>query len=631
MKINNKIIRLKRFSKPICHCERSVAILVGLALVLSLGIVALPIVGTVEAWCEPNPTFITKANTGDPATNISIEWSTTQAYFGSSHSVHVFTTAVTTDYAMVGVVTDFVLTASTSISYLGYTVAGSGVKAPDEIWLEFSNGDVICNTGPQGTEGQWDEWTLSGSSSWYNPQTLSAVEITTFYSQTVVKVFLGAGSPTSAGVTVDVYLDNLKVNGETLLDDDTGEIDVLCGTFCGYTGDTGIQTAINAALPGDTINVAAGTYNERVVINKPLTLQGEDRDTTIIDGTGMTEVGIPAYGNNGILIFPGASYHTQAVDITISGFTVQNFAVIGAGGGAGIATDGTYQYKNITISDVIAKDNGMAGLEVSRALDSHFSDIVVDNNDQIGNGQGYGIWMMYDSSNDNFTNIVATNQIMGIYVLQANDNTFNNVNCTENEAGVYFNISNGNTVENSSMNNNDYGGVYFSDSNNNTVQNSILSGNGVRGAKCSSGTGNQIHHSNIENNVEFGVEAVVAIDATNNWWGDASGPTHTSNPGGTGDAVSDNVNFDPFLFPNVTITKTGPTTANQGNNITYTITYKNVGTFNATNVIVTETYPSEVEYVSATPEPDSGFNNQWTIGTLAPDAEGTITVTVHIK
>ena len=49
MKINNKIIRLKRFSKSIFHCERSAAILFALALVLSLGIMAVPMAGTVEA------------------------------------------------------------------------------------------------------------------------------------------------------------------------------------------------------------------------------------------------------------------------------------------------------------------------------------------------------------------------------------------------------------------------------------------------------------------------------------------------------------------------------------------------------------------------------------------------------
>lgn len=37
------------------------------------------------------------------------------------------------------------------------------------------------------------------------------------------------------------------------------------------------------------------------------------------------------------------------------------------------------------------------------------------------------------------------------------------------------------------------------------------------------------------------------VQAENNWWGDASGPTHTSNPNGTGAQVSDNVDFDPWV------------------------------------------------------------------------------------
>jgi len=51
-------------------------------------------------------------------------------------------------------------------------------------------------------------------------------------------------------------------------------------------------------------------------------------------------------------------------------------------------------------------------------------------------------------------------------------------------------------------------------------------------------------------NTTYGVQntgTTAIIDATYNWWGDASGPTHASNPGGTGDAVSDNVDFANFL------------------------------------------------------------------------------------
>jgi hypothetical protein len=37
------------------------------------------------------------------------------------------------------------------------------------------------------------------------------------------------------------------------------------------------------------------------------------------------------------------------------------------------------------------------------------------------------------------------------------------------------------------------------------------------------------------------------FDATNNWWGDASGPVHASNTAGSGDSVSDTVDFSPWL------------------------------------------------------------------------------------
>jgi len=45
----------------------------------------------------------------------------------------------------------------------------------------------------------------------------------------------------------------------------------------------------------------------------------------------------------------------------------------------------------------------------------------------------------------------------------------------------------------------------------------------------------------------FATMATVLIDAQENWWGDASGPTHDDNPGGIGDTVSDSVDYDPWL------------------------------------------------------------------------------------
>jgi hypothetical protein len=49
-----------------------------------------------------------------------------------------------------------------------------------------------------------------------------------------------------------------------------------------------IQAAITAAAAGNVIEVAAGTYNEQVIIDKPISLIGANNQTTIIDGTGLT-------------------------------------------------------------------------------------------------------------------------------------------------------------------------------------------------------------------------------------------------------------------------------------------------------------------------------------------------------
>jgi len=55
-----------------------------------------------------------------------------------------------------------------------------------------------------------------------------------------------------------------------------------------------IQAAIIAASTGDTVNVAAGTYDEQVVIDKALTLQGVG-DTTIIQPTQATVNGFQLF------------------------------------------------------------------------------------------------------------------------------------------------------------------------------------------------------------------------------------------------------------------------------------------------------------------------------------------------
>ena len=146
-----------------------------------------------------------------------------------------------------------------------------------------------------------------------------------------------------------------------------------------------IQAAIDAAKPGDIIQVASGTYNERVIVDKPLTLVGEDGSTTIIDGNGI-----------GIVV------HSNASDVEIRGFTVQN------GGdfpNSGILIGNCVRN---TIRDCIVRNNAF-GVELHESNDS----IIVGNT--IMNNSDTAI-LIRDSSNSEVHNNIIANNSMGVWI-----------------------------------------------------------------------------------------------------------------------------------------------------------------------------------------------------------------------
>lgn len=62
-------------------------------------------------------------------------------------------------------------------------------------------------------------------------------------------------------------------------------------------------------------------------------------------------------------------------------------------------------------------------------------------------------------------------------------------------------------------------------------------------------TSTSINYNNFEDNGQGLVwEGPELLNAKNNWWGDASGPQHSGNPGGLGDPISGNVDYSPWLL-----------------------------------------------------------------------------------
>ena len=60
-------------------------------------------------------------------------------------------------------------------------------------------------------------------------------------------------------------------------------VEVAPGRFFGFNAFATVQTAVNAAIPGGTVEVAAGTFTEQVVVNgKNLTIHGAGRSSTIL-------------------------------------------------------------------------------------------------------------------------------------------------------------------------------------------------------------------------------------------------------------------------------------------------------------------------------------------------------------
>jgi len=97
-----------------------------------------------------------------------------------------------------------------------------------------------------------------------------------------------------------------------------------------------IQGAVNAAaLSGDTINVAAGTYKENVKIDKSLAVKGAGSTKTIVDGN-----------KAGSVFSIGTVYPN--VNVALSDIKIQNGA---AAYGGGIYNSGTATITGSTISD----------------------------------------------------------------------------------------------------------------------------------------------------------------------------------------------------------------------------------------------------------------------------------------
>lgn len=110
----------------------------------------------------------------------------------------------------------------------------------------------------------------------------------------------------------------------------------------------------------------------------------------------------------------------------------------------------------------------------------------------------------------------------------------------------------GNIIQQNDLIANEYGLWLDGDSHDNLIEYNRVHGNTSVGVVVApyfaEPTGTVLRFNSISGN-GFGVEntASETVAAALNWWGSATGPAHATNPGGTGDGVTDGVIFSPWL------------------------------------------------------------------------------------
>lgn len=337
--------------------------------------------------------------------------------------------------------------------------------------------------------------------------------------------------------------------------------EVITVNTTGFTNSTGfhpcsppIQCAINNATAGDTINVAAGAYTENVNVDESLTLQGASSATVTVN-TSNPAISVFTVTANSVNIsgftVTGATVGTTAGIFINAGVSLCNIHDnIATGNGDGIWLGAGSNHNTITSNNV--SDNLWQGFEVYRSDDNIFTNNTANSNPSYG-------FKIDSGSNNEFTNNIAnSNGKWGFYVVigdggGCNDSTFTNNTANLNvQYGIRINGGSGTTLTGNTFDSNLVSGIRLKETmttltlENNSVTNSPI---GIEITDSVADVSTWIvSHNNIEGNTDYGVfnDAVTGtLDAEHNWWGDASGPSHSP---GLGDKVSDNVDYEPWLM-----------------------------------------------------------------------------------
>jgi parallel beta-helix repeat protein len=314
-----------------------------------------------------------------------------------------------------------------------------------------------------------------------------------------------------------------------------------------------IQEAVDHAHPGDRIFVRSDVYDENINISTPdLTIHGEDKESTIIDGGGEGHVVFVSDVADGFNIsgftirsngkhFTGLYLYSESTCVENIIFQECNIGLALRDNKDNIVRNceffsndygiWTWMCTNSTLEDNVIEHNSLDGMALQWStslnissndignnsfdgiLEICCSEILIGSNDICGNGE-FGLQMFSSSNNIVEENTIENSPHDGISLSKSTNNTLNNNKVNRNGASgvALWYISNGNCIEYNEITSN-HNGIFVKFSSNNIIHNNTNSKNGVGIYFLSLSNTNMVSNNNISNNTWMGS---VFLDSNDN-------------------------------------------------------------------------------------------------------------------
>ena len=394
--------------------------------------------------------------------------------------------------------------------------------------------------------------------------------VVSWSSDSVVEITLADDEGLSLGTLVDPNTNVLGVDGNNA-DATTSPVQLATGAVRIESGASypTIQDAIDNASDGDVIIASAGTYDVgEMDIDKEVTLKSES-------GASSTTMEVDGYG---ICVI--------ADNVIVDGFTI-TASENPTSTGVGLLRIGMSKTNTVHAVDTVSiKNNVFKDFVTSQNTEHHYG-VTAGNSDSAKTIKNITI------TNNEFKNLKTEAEGWWLSAIGTFDDTggsapVENLSITDNVVHDISGVSSGNTwaqgivvgapsnatvednviydISGGTLNfgikvgihsvdvdltgneiyNVDTSGIFLDDGADITENDIHDNAQGIR-VFSTDGAESTIKNNNIYGNTDYGLTNDVedSVTAKNNWWGDISGPSGEGK--GSGDAVSSNVDYDPWL------------------------------------------------------------------------------------